>query len=533
MTHGPYNELPSYTAAFTATVAADGSSMTGTYTDGGGPTGFTYPRTTGSGGPAPPAAPTPEEDKRRPVGAIVICNRGPMPTDPSRCIVTLGDAGPPPGGPPLGTVTWRLTGPGSLGTTSCALERSAYGGTISSCEVLFRPGPAGTPAGTEIPIVADYPGSAAHRPISRAHRLIDARIIDPGTGEPAPTPGECDAAADGLKPKGKAKTKAKAKASLDNRFRDPTKDALGRPTGYKEGFFEGTGRRVAWCASSAGTAVVGGTGTLVTGGVSVVYTGAWTVGFGAAGLEVGGPLGATGFGAIGLAGGWQYGGSQLMSAANGISNATGRTLSDPPDRRFKVLAQPRTAPGIRIRAPRTAAGRRDASLLGGWLARLQSVRALSDALAATADKLGGAEQAGDRAWQDRQARHGIDLAGRLAAELDALAPVARRVAKRATTAREARAKPSARGFDQARRRLAKRGFTAAEVARLARLGFGAPERAMLLKAARDPKVPRSALLRPAAPALRDTAHAALYVQAARYLRLWAAHPGIARQAALR
>ncbi len=530
MTHGPYAELPSYTAVFTAEVSADGGSMQGTYDDGGGPVPFTYPRLSGPPGsptPAPPpgpAPPPPGTDTRRPVGAIVVCNRGPQPTDDSRCVVTLGDAGPPPGGPPLGTVSWRLTGPGSLRQRSCVLQRSAYGGTISSCEVVFAPGPAGTPAGTAIPVVADYPGSAVHRPISREHRLIDARIINPGTGEPAPTANECDSAADGLRPR--------AKSSIDNRYRDPTRNALDQPTGYREGFFEGSGRRFAWCVASAGTAVTGAAGTTLLGAASVLYTGALTAGFGVMGAEIG-PVGTIAGGTLGLATGWQYGGSQTMSAAGDIFDATGRTLNDPPDRRYKVLAKTRKVASLRVRSGRSKTARRDASLLRGWFARLHRVRALSEALAATADKAGGARKAGNRTWEGRQMRHGITLAKRLANELDRLAPVARRVAARAAKSREAKARPSARGFDRARRRLARSGFTKAEVRRLKRLGFTADDRAAVRRAARDRKLTRRALLRPVTATVRSTAHAKLYVAAARYFRLWAAHPYVVAQSRLR
>jgi hypothetical protein len=195
------------------------------------------------------------------------------------------------------------------------------------------------------------------------------------------------------------------------------------------------------------------------------------------------------------------------------------------------VKKPRAA--IRIRAGKSKAARREAALLRGYLTRLARVRALSDALAATADKAGGATQAKDKVWIGRQYRHGIDLARQLATQLDALAPVARRVAARAARSKAAKALPSTRGFDKVRGRIAAKGFSKRERRLLTRLGFTGADLAMVRAAARNGSLTREQLLRPAAATFTNPAWPGLYTSAARYFRLWAAHPYVATLATLR
>ncbi len=478
--------------------------------------------------PPPPGPDGPGDDPsdpRRPTGATVRCDRGPLPTSDSRCTVTVGDAGPPPRSAPVGTVRWTATEGGFPTGSSCRLQVSGSGPGISFCAVAYRPGPKGTPGGTEIPVTAAYEGSDVHRPTGQRHRLIDATVIDPGTGEQGPSAEQCAAMAD-------ARGARRAIPRVNQQYQNPEVDAAGRPTGYQEGVGSKVLRNVAYCTDFALTGALETGKAAVTGVGAVAWTGAATVGGFALGAEagpVGSAVGATTFGATA----WEYGGKQMASASWGYAKGIGTALSDPPNPRFKSLSRPAKARIPKMRPiGRSARARADERLLRSWITTLDRLERLSNAFTATLDKAGGAEVAGDRVWQGRHMRYAISLAGQLARTSDALTPLGARVAARARTAREARRRPKARRLAAARARVAKRGFTARERKRLARAGFDAGAQELLRAIARDPRYRTSALLAAPGPALRRHASTPLWRDGARALRLWVQHPQVVEQAKL-
>lgn len=484
----------------------------------------------GAPGTAPPPpgpdGPTGDpSDARRPTGATVRCDRGPQPTSDSRCTVTVGDAGPPPRSAPTGTVRWTATAGGFRYGGTCRLEVSGYGPGISFCAVTYVPGPKGTPGGTEIPVAAAYEGSETHRPTGQRHRLIDATIVDPGTGEQGPSPSECAALADGS-------AGARSTLRVDQRYANPEYDAAGRPTGQSEGLGWKVVRNVAYCAETTATLAIEGGKTVATGAASAVWTGGAAFLGGALGAEAG-PVGAVATGGIFGATAWQYGGSQMASASKSYAQGIGTALQDPPNPRFRSLSRPAKTTVPRIRAAgRGSRARSDARLLRSWITGLERVERLSDAFTATLDKAGGAQIAGDRAWQGRHTRYAISLARQLARASDAMTPIGRRVAVRARTSADAKRRPKARRLAAARARVAKRGFTKRERSRLAAAGFGTAEQAALRALAQDPSVNTTRLLTAPGPLLRRYATTPLWRDGARALRLWIRHPQVVEQAKL-
>ena len=163
-----------YTANFVGTLSGT-SSMSGTWTSNAAQSGTWTGTLTTPAGPAGPTTPgpgAPAAGGTRPSAISILCNRGPQPTSTSRCIASVADAGPAPPRVPTGTVTWTAR-EGSVSSPTCTLQATSPSSpTVATCEVTYQPGPAGTPAGTPIPVGARYGGDANLAPSSTDHRLI-------------------------------------------------------------------------------------------------------------------------------------------------------------------------------------------------------------------------------------------------------------------------------------------------------------------------------------------------------------------------
>jgi hypothetical protein len=475
--------------------------------------------------PPPGPPPPPDADTRRPTGASMRCDRGPTLRSDSTCMVLVADAGPPVRTAPGGTVRWKITGEGSLprGDT-CRLARTLYGPGISGCEVVFRPGPSGTPGGTEIPVVATYEGSPVFLPVSVAHRLLDAMIVDPTTGERAPSDSDCAAAAR------RADTRTTA-LRASQYYRDPETDPSGRPTGYQEPLFDTVTRNSAWCVSRSWNGLKQGGGVLVSLG-GLAYTGTSGVVFGAMGGTIAKAPGAAAAGSFGLVAGWQNGGSQIYSAGGEILDAAGRAVADPPDPKFRVLVRPKKVRTFSIRGGRSRASKRDARDLRRWTTAIRRVRATSRAFSATADKAGGAREAGDAKWEGRQMRQAVRLARQLIRELVSLRRENRVIARRALSSREARRLPSLRMVSRQRRRLASQGLRRSERRSLEALGVSAADVRELRRMARKRSVSNRQLVRAPAQAVRRATRDPMWLDAERFFRLWVVHPEVVAAARL-
>jgi hypothetical protein len=82
-------------------------------------------------------------------------------------------------------VTWTAR-EGSVSSSTCTLQATSPSSpTVATCQVTYQPGPAGTPAGTPIPVSARYGGDADLAPSSTEHRLITPVCIGV-PGRPCP-----------------------------------------------------------------------------------------------------------------------------------------------------------------------------------------------------------------------------------------------------------------------------------------------------------------------------------------------------------
>lgn len=163
-----------YTATFVGTLSGT-SSMSGTWTSNSAQSGtWTGTLTTPAapGGPGAPGSGPPAAGGTRPSAISILCNRGPQPTSPSQCIASVADAGSAPPKVPTGTVTWTAR-EGAVSSSTCTLQATSPSSpTVATCEVTYQPGPAGTPAGTPIPVGARYGGDVNLAPSATDHRLF-------------------------------------------------------------------------------------------------------------------------------------------------------------------------------------------------------------------------------------------------------------------------------------------------------------------------------------------------------------------------
>ena len=183
-----------YTATFTGTLAADGVSLSGTWTSGPSQTGTWTAALTTPATPAPTPVPGPVPDPglpptpngKKPSVVSVFCNRGPDATSSSQCTASVADAGVRPPRTPTGTVSWTAT-TGALAASTCTLTATSPSSpSVATCTVTYLPGAQGTPAGTALPVAAHYDGDATFAPSGATHRLISPVCI----GTPSrPCPG--------------------------------------------------------------------------------------------------------------------------------------------------------------------------------------------------------------------------------------------------------------------------------------------------------------------------------------------------------
>ncbi len=203
---GPYTNDPSYTATFVGTIAANGETMSGTWSSNAKQTGtWTATRT------SPPskeqeeqaaAAKKVQEEKekaekeaasgKRKPGIQVTCDTfdPSLTTEYFQCTAQLGDAsGRSPAERPSGTVTFAVEpggGGGFVGSNACTLTPSQTGGASSFCAVEYKPrAQEAIPLGAQPPIVASYGGDVnfsaiAGKPSGPAARmpLTEANVYE-------------------------------------------------------------------------------------------------------------------------------------------------------------------------------------------------------------------------------------------------------------------------------------------------------------------------------------------------------------------
>ncbi len=148
----------SYTATFTGTVSADGTTMSGTWSDTNGLSGESWSATT-----------TP---KGRASFTQVICNLD-FTTGLDACGANVADAsGNPSPITPTGTVTFASQGGGALLGSVCTLQQTPYSPGVASCTVQYRP-----PNTSTFPqIVARYGGDTNLQPSVGATSLLAAAL---------------------------------------------------------------------------------------------------------------------------------------------------------------------------------------------------------------------------------------------------------------------------------------------------------------------------------------------------------------------
>lgn len=358
-------------------------------------------------------------DPRHPTGVQVMCNRGPNPGDQSVCTATVGDASTtetPTS--PSGQVTFTAVNGGGfpLGNT-CSLKPTNGSPSVSSCQVRYTP----KLGSWEFPnIVVEYSGSDKHLPSRGGTSLIQGPVFGSdgkpilGDGEPL-SMDACARNADALTGSG-AKP---ARAAIARRYPGGTFPAymqgkatagdvlyvcVANPLSYV-GY--GLGAVVKVASVVTGPAV---TGVMITKAVALPDPTSYAVGAAAV------PAGAATSAATYMAG-------------DALMTVSAKELEDPPDPKFKQTVKPKRVKAVRFVTKRRK-DRKRAALLGRYLTRQLKVAALGNALAATIDKAGGAERAGNKTYQGRQMR----LAVRYSKQLVTLLRAQRRQAVSVETA---------------------------------------------------------------------------------------------------
>jgi hypothetical protein len=114
----------------------------------------------------------------------VICNLQAA-SGQYRCVATVGDAsGQAPAQTPTGTVTFSASSGGFIGSEKCLLEPTPSSGGVAECAVIYNPPAGGIPAGTAVPVTADYPGDSTFAASSGQDTLQNQ---PPNTGTPTNT----------------------------------------------------------------------------------------------------------------------------------------------------------------------------------------------------------------------------------------------------------------------------------------------------------------------------------------------------------
>jgi streptogramin lyase len=345
------------------------------------------------GGPVPP----PPAGKR-PSGTSVICNRGPNPGDDSICTATVGDAGPPPLGPrPSGTVRFTANSRGSFRTgAECTLQPVSTSPSVSSCSVTYIPGDGSFPD-----VTADYQGDATFLTSKGRTSVVTGGVF----GLPAGTLLNIDAC---MRMGTNAPLSRPARAA-----RRPAARAAIRATqqALAQGKELSPGDSKRWCnLELAGSYVV-------EGGEYVVGTAIFGVGMamgagGAVLIAAPEPTTVTKVAGVGLMAGGTAISMEMITRLWGQESAQVRVREDPPDPRFRTVAKPAKARRIVVR-PGAGLGRADAGRLTTLLASQSRASALATALAATLDKVGGAQKAKNRRYEGIQTRAAIGYAREL------------------------------------------------------------------------------------------------------------------------
>lgn len=432
-------------------------------------------------------------DPRHPTQIQVMCNRGPNPGDSSVCTATVGDAtkdSPP--SQPSGKVTFTaLNGGGFPFGGVCSLTPTKPSGSVSSCQVRYTP----KVGSWEFPkIVAAYEGSDKHLPSGGGTSLIKGPVLGPdgksilGDGEEVSLE-TCEQNVGVLTGSG-AKG---ARAAIRRRYPGGT---LMDP--------RATWGDVAYVCVVNPLSYVGlGLGAIVKAS-SAVTGPAVTATMIGAGVAAPNPVTTTALGAGALPAGaaTSY---VTYKVGDTLMKVSSNQLDDPPDPKFKTTVKPKRVKTVRI-AAKSRKHRKQAALLGGYLTRQLKIVAVGDALAATLDKVGGAEVAGNTAYQGRQMR----LARRYSKQLTTLLVTQRKQAASVRTAirrlpavnvrinKSMFAVPKSKKAKSNRTRALNRYARALTKNRkaLSRLGFTATDRKKLLAHARNPSLEGTTLKAP-------------------------------------
>lgn len=181
---GPYITDPGYSATFTGTLSASGTSMSGSWKSNVGQSGtWTATRTAGSPTTQPSKKQQEEEKKKEEAkrkkkkpkldtAMVIGCNQE-MPDTPLayfECTVEVSNASTTEPLPtPSGVVSFTVNpggGGGFRGANACSLKASEIGGNSAFCSVRYWPPAEGIPIGSQPPISGSYPGNSTFGPSS-------------------------------------------------------------------------------------------------------------------------------------------------------------------------------------------------------------------------------------------------------------------------------------------------------------------------------------------------------------------------------
>lgn len=500
-----YREL-SYTAYFVGTVAADGATMSGTWSTGG----FAAAATSTSawianrrgGAPAPTPGPGPS-GTRNPTGTRVLCNRGPNPGDDSVCTATVGDGGATPS-QPTGEVLFTAEDGGTFRFGNrCTLQPSPGSPTVASCSVTYIP----PPAGGFPDVVAAYQGDGAHAPSAGRTRLVSGAVFGLADGTPI-TVQTCKQTVNAATGGAKKSARAAYKSQTPNPLTNP---------------IAGPGDYLGYCAVNFGYNVKGGAIRLGQGAALTV--GAFGTVLGAVGV-VTDPTGIGKAAGVSLVVGAPVVTAGAVLVGEEWIKANDTAIADPPDKRFRAAVKLTARKRVVVHG-----GGRTGRALTRLFARQARAIALARAFRAALDKAGGAEQAKQPRYVGLQTRAAIGFARSLASELEQLTKETRALAPALAKVQGMRRAPSAGAVVDARRSA-----LPAKLTRLLRkLGWSAAD-LKVLRAAAARKVDPAQVPEPPttlAGVLADARLLDLQEQMALHLRYFTVVPEVVEASKLR
>lgn len=433
---------------------------------------------------------------KRTTASQLRCDRGPNPWDSSRCTATVGDSDVPTRKTPTGKVTFQSADGAFSKTFSCGLTATPLSPGVSSCVVQ------NVPAGKDgfASVRASYDGSEIHLPSSASTGFIVAA----GSG---PAGSACAGPGSGSGGPGSARL---AIANDYYSFNEPGLD-----------FGD-----VGYCVKNLLIDGVQGAAH-VTNGVATVLPPA--AGIAAAVVTPADPITK---GAAGMAAG--AGSYYAMMPVHAVADHTVKTLEttqqDPPDPKFKKLAKPQ-APKVAKLLPGRGVSRKLVRKLTALTRQLGETQAIAEALTATLDRAGGAQLAGDQAWQGRQMAHAIKLARQFSVQLDRSATAVVRFRPLARSTPILKRKYKLVKIKRTARKIVKRGFTKHQTRFLALLGYSKGERAKLRGAQQGVAKLKALPFKRPLDAYGDATVKALRTAAMAY-RYWVVLPEITEQAKL-